>query len=143
MKKMLLLFIILITSTTSAFAYNYGGWNGRYYPARPYSNTQIYYNNNTNWVPYAAAGLVAGALIANAYQPRYIAPPAPVYVTSPPIYAPPVYQQAYVTTSYVAPPPAQAPYQPQASVLYFCAASGLYYPQTLNCATNWQVFPNY
>ena len=142
MKKKLLLLIIFTAFTTSAFAYNYGGWNGRYYPARPYSNTQIYYSN-TNWVPYAAAGLVAGALIANAYQPRYIAPPAPVYVSPPPIYSAQVYQQAYVTTSYIAPPPVQAPHQPQASVLYFCPASGLYYPQTPGCASNWQVLPNY
>lgn len=103
------------------------------------------YAYNNNWVPYALGGLIAGAVIERAYNPpapRYYAPPQPIYsapqvVYAPPVYAPPVYVQAY------APPPAPRPYHPQASVLYFCGANGLYYPQTPSCASNWQVLPNY
>lgn len=143
MKKILFLVVFFASTITPTYADNYGGWHGRNYPGRPYSNTQIYYNRGNNWVPYAAAGLITGAIIANAYQPRYVvAPPAPVYVT-PPTYAPQVYQQAYAPQAYTAPPPSQPPYMPGASVLYFCGANGLYYPQTPSCPSGWQAIPNY
>jgi hypothetical protein len=103
------------------------------------------YAYNNNWVPYALGGLIAGAVIERAYNPpapRYVVQPQPVYMAAP-VYAPPMYAPppAYVQT--YAPPPAQRPYQPQASVLYFCGSNGLYYPQTPTCASNWQVLPNY
>ena len=97
------------------------------------------YAYHNNWVPYALGGLIVGAAIERAYYPpapRYVVQPQPIYVAAP-TYAPPV----YAAPTYVQ--PAQPPYQPQASVLYFCGANGLYYPQTPVCATSWQVLPNY
>lgn len=105
------------------------------------SLSQPSYAYNNNWVPYALGGLIAGAVIERAYNapaPRYVVQPQPIYMVAP-VYAPPIYAPPPM---YV-PPPAQRPYQPQASVLYFCSANGLYYPQTPNCASNWQVLPNY
>jgi hypothetical protein len=115
-------------------------------------STQPSYAYNNNWVPYALGGLIAGAVIERAYNPpapRYYVQPQPVYMPAPVVYAPPIYTPpvAYAPPTYVqtyAPSaPAQRPYQPQASVLYFCGANGLYYPQTPSCPTNWQVLPNY
>ena len=102
------------------------------------------YAYNNNWVPYALGGLIAGAVIERAYYPpapRYAVQPQPVYMAAP-VYAPPMYPPPIYTPTY-SPPPAQRPYQPQASVLYFCGANGLYYPQTPSCASSWQVLPNY
>ena len=95
--------------------------------------TQPSYAYNNNWVPYALGGLIAGAVIERAYNPparTYFVQPQPLYIAAP------VYEQTY------APPPTQNPYQPQSSVLYYCGSSGLYYPQTITCASNWQVLPN-
>lgn len=147
MKKLLFLMACIAISIPSAHAYG-GGWNGNYRPYyRPY--TPVYYNNGGNYWGAAAAGLVVGAALATAVnQPRYVAPPAPVYVAPPvysaaPVYAPPSYPQGYVTATTYVPAPAPRPYQPQATVLYFCGANGLYYPQTPSCPTSWQVLPNY
>ena len=103
------------------------------------------YAYNNNWVPYALGGLIAGAVIQRAYNPpppRYVVQPQPVYL-APPAYAPPMFAPPPAYAQAYAPPPAQRPYQPQASVLYFCGSNGLYYPQTPTCASNWQVLPNY
>lgn len=103
------------------------------------------YAYNNNWVPYALGGLIVGAAIERAYNPpatRYIAQPQPIYMPAP-VYAPPAYTAPPVYVQTYAPPPVQRPYQPQASVLYFCGANGLYYPQAPTCASNWQVLPNY
>jgi len=119
MKKLLLLLALLGISIQPSYAYN------------------------NNWVPYALGGLIAGAVIERAYNPhapRYYAQPQLYYTPAPVVYAPPVYAPP---VSYVPPPPAQRPFQPQVSVLYFCGANGLYYPQTPICPTNWQVLPNY
>jgi hypothetical protein len=106
---------------------------------------QSSYAYNNNWVPYALGGLIVGAAIERAYYPpapRYVVQPQPIFVAAPtyaaPVYAPP---PTYAPPAYV--PPAQPPYLPQASVLYFCGANGLYYPQTPVCPTSWQVLPNY
>jgi hypothetical protein len=102
------------------------------------------YAYNNNWVPIALGGLIAGAVIERAYNPpppRYVIQPQPVYMAAP-VYAPPMYAPPPVYAPTYAPPPAQRPYQPQASVLYFCSSNGLYYPQTPTCPMNWQVLPN-
>lgn len=103
------------------------------------------YAYNNYWIPYALGGLITGVVIERAYNPpapRYVVQPQPVYIAAPvyatPMYAPPpVYVQIYAAS------PSQRPYQPQASVLYFCGSNGLYYPQTPTCQSSWHVLPNY
>lgn len=156
MKITIKLLLASLTTMLVANAHANGNWNGRYYPNsnwQPrYTNTNnYYYNNRNNWVPYAAAALVTGAVIANAYQTRYYAPVATVY--SPPAYTPtpasyvqPVTNNYYIQQS--APTPtfsatASPVYGPTASLAYFCTSNGLYYPQTQQCSGAWQVVPNY
>jgi hypothetical protein len=100
---------------------------------------------NNNWVPYALGGLIAGAVIERVYNTpatRYVVQPQPVYIPTP-IYVPPTYAPPPTYVPTYAPPLMQRPYQPQASVLYFCGANGLYYPQTPICSSSWQVLPNF
>ncbi len=104
-------------NTRIAFAGPYVGWNvsvgaGAWGPA-------VY--GPPGW----RGGWAYGAGYGYPYGPPYFAPPV--------FYAPPVV--------YIPPVPLVLAAQPQATVWYFCEASGQYLPYVESCPAGWQVQP--
>ena len=139
MKKILLIALLAILSTSPAYAYRGhgggwgrgGGWGGA-------------------WVVPALIGGAIGTIAYGLTAPFY-ASPAPVYAPGyasgyapgyAPAYAPgyaPAYAQAYAP-SYA--PAYSAPAAPaSAQSLYFCAAANDYYPRVRSCQGGWQAIP--
>ena len=114
MKKILLIALLAILSTTPAYA---DGGNGRGWGRGGGGRGG---GGNGWWIVPA---LIGGALIYELTQPQpaYVQP-APVYVQPAPVYAPNV---ASSSVQY----------------WYFCAAANGYYPYVRSCPSGWQAVP--
>jgi len=117
MKKILLIALLAILSTTPAYADGrdgHGGGRG---------------GGGEGW--WIIPALIGGALIYDLTRPQPVyVQPAPVYVEPAPVYAP--------SNS-----PGNAPDVASSSVQYwyFCAAANGYYPYVRSCPNGWESVP--
>jgi len=114
MKKILLIALLAVLSTTSAYAdrgYGHGGGRG----------------GGWGWGGvWIVPALIGSAIVYDLARPQYVQP-APIYA---PYYAP-SYQAVYA-----------APAAPsQAQSWYFCPAANAYYPYVSSCPSGWQAVP--
>ncbi len=127
MKKLLLITLLAILSTSSAYAEGGrghgwgrgGGWGGGW-------------GWRGGWI---APALIGGAI---AYDLTY---PYPVYASSYPVYEQPYTIYTQPAPVYVQPAPGPTANAAPAQYWYFCAASNAYYPYVSSCPNGWQAVP--